>query len=420
MTSKSDSRKRKKSAKQRSQTAAESNVAEKHGEGFEENLCDARHKPTLALQQALLNAFKSSFSECFDDTLPQVIQQVKGHLFERDFTKAFDSKPLLEAYSLRWSPSRALAYMDLVCAIPQISALPGKAPRGSSKPLQHEQESLPLDNARQPHTSQTSQDFTSCRTRFTCFGGGAGAEIMAFAGYMRCLLGSESTGTSGLRDDRSHNNMPPSGVLQASGLTLRIVDMADWATVVDTLHAGATAVPPLSKYAASSGKNQREPLLDPTQFSVEFEQQDILCLEADSVAKILRDSRLITLCFTLNELYTSSMSKTTNFLLTLSFLTQPGALLLVVDSPGSYSTVRVGNSPGAESKAAEKRYPMKWLLDYTLLEVSSTKSNDKAAQRPQWEKISSNDSKWFRLSAELKYPLDLEDMRYQYHLYRRV
>jgi 25S rRNA (uracil2843-N3)-methyltransferase len=429
MKPKGDLRKSKKSVKQKDQTSVQNNVVEKHKEGLGEDLNHTRHNSTLALQQALLNVFKDSFSECFSDTLPQVIQQVKGHLFDRDFGKAFGSKPFLEAYSLRWSPGRALAYMDLVCGVPQISALLGKVLRGSTMPLLHGQASLPLDNAGQTHTSpvgltsapiQTSQDCTSSRITFACFGGGAGAEVMAFAGYMRCVLDSESTDTSGLPEDQSGDDMPPSGAFQNAGLTLRIVDMAEWADVIDNLHAGATTIPPVSKYAASGGKNRRGPLLDPLQFSVEFEQQDILCMEAEKLAKSLRGSTLITLFFTLNELYAASMSKTTNFLLMLTFFTQPGALLLVVDSPGSYSSVRVGNSPGTDSKGAETRYPMKWILDHTLLEASSTKSSDKATQKAHWEKLSSNDSKWFRLSHELKYPLELEDMRYQYHLYRRV
>ncbi|MCJ1251545.1 hypothetical protein MMC30_008780 [Trapelia coarctata] len=426
MTPKSNSRKSKKSTKQ---TDRKSNEVEKHGESFEVDLHHALQKPAMALRQSLLDVFKDSVSDGFNDTLLKHIQHVKGYLFDRDFDKAFGSKPLLEAYSLRWSPSRALAYLDLVCGLPQISRLFRNVKDDATMPLPYGQAPLPLDSASQPDTNleerasatlQTTQDCAPSPTIVTCLGAGAGAEIMAFAGYMRCLLDLESTDTSGGPEDPSRKVIPPPEAAQTSGLVLKIVDMADWSTVIGNLHAGATTSPPFSKYAASNRKNQRGAFVDPEHFFVEFERRNILCMETENMAKTLRNSPLITLFFTLNELYSVSMSKTTNFLLNLTFLTQPGTLLLVVDSPGSYSTVRVGSSPGADSKGAERRYPMTWLLDHTLLEASSIERNDEPTQKRQWEKITWNDSRWFRLSGDLKYPLDLEDMRYQYHLYKRI
>ena len=56
---------------------------------------------------------------------------------------------------------------------------------------------------------------------------------------------------------------------------------------------------------------------------------------------------------------------------------------------------------------------MQWLLDHTLLE---TLQKDTEAS---WKKIVSDDSIWFRLSENLTYPVELENMRYQMHLYQR-
>jgi len=72
----------------------------------------------------------------------------------------------------------------------------------------------------------------------------------------------------------------------------------------------------------------------------------------------------------------------------------------------SYSEVQLGQ--GADSKT--KQYPMKWLLDHTLQQVAQSK----------WKKHVADDSRWFRLDPSLKYPIDLENMRYQIHLYQRV
>ena len=65
------------------------------------------------LQQLLLNAFHNTFLDQFNDSLSKIIQEVKQHLFNRDFTHAFGTQAFLDAYAMRWSPSRALAYLDI-------------------------------------------------------------------------------------------------------------------------------------------------------------------------------------------------------------------------------------------------------------------------------------------------------------------
>jgi 25S rRNA (uracil2843-N3)-methyltransferase len=113
--------------------------------------------------------------------------------------------------------------------------------------------------------------------------------------------------------------------------------------------------------------------------------------------------------FTLNELYSTSMSKTQNLLSHITGSTRPGTFLLVVDSPGSYSTVSLNGT--------EKKYPMQWLLDYTLLGPPKKVESDSTDAK--WEKVIDESSRWFRLPEGLNYPIELENMRYQIHLYRR-
>lgn len=113
--------------------------------------------------------------------------------------------------------------------------------------------------------------------------------------------------------------------------------------------------------------------------------------------------------FTLNELYSTSVSKTQRLLFELTVATRPGTLLLVVDSPGSYSTVTING--------AEKKYPMQWLLDHTLLEAS--RKTRVLPPGDHWTKVLTDESRWFRLPKGLDYPIELENMRYQIHLYRR-
>ncbi|PHH85155.1 hypothetical protein CDD83_824 [Cordyceps sp. RAO-2017] len=138
--------------------------------------------------------------------------------------------------------------------------------------------------------------------------------------------------------------------------------------------------------------------------AVAFRQADALALTEGELARLAGpDPLLVTLLFTLNELYTDAgPARTTAFLRALARALPSGSLLLVVDSPGSYSEAAVGRD--------KKRYPMHWLLGHTLL--------DARAPGYAWERLESHDSLWFRLPEGLSYPIQLENMRYQMHLYR--
>ena len=354
----------------------------------------------IELQQLLLNVFRDTFR--FGDELPTRIQEVKQHLFNRDFAKAFGSERLLEAYAARWSATRTLAYTDLLCSIPQLSehftgVSNGTSNEGNEAPSARE----PLDThvgeaatVSQPNSG--TPNGLAGRLKVACLGGGAGAELVAFAGYLH-----------------SHAN---NGI---AVLDIIVVDIADWSSIIEKLHSTVITSPKISLYSSYAFKMANKPIIRPEQLKYDFIQKDVLSLDIESLAAIVQGTALVTLMFTLNELYSTSMSQTTNLLLSLTYLLEPGSLLLVVDSPGSYSTVKIGNIPVSKPTESEKRYPMKWLLDHTLLEASTIGSSKSSTQGGQWEKVTSQDSKWFRLSKDLKYPIDLEDTRYQIHLYRR-
>ncbi|MCJ1385449.1 hypothetical protein MMC17_008572 [Xylographa soralifera] len=379
-------------------------------------------RSSVELQQSLLNVFKSSLAERFNTSLAPSIQTIKGHLFNREFSKVFGSEHLLEAYAVRWSPCRALAYMDLICGLPQLADLLSGAPHNDStsnrlRVLSLDTSSLGRRGSASVDTAASSatsieEDTTSEGTVVTCLGGGAGAEIMALAGCWH-YLGAVSNGAAA---PAIHNEPSRSS---STVLTVRVIDMADWASVVEKLYKGITTVPSVSEYASSNTTIPTAPLHYSEYFKVDFDQRDILDTGLEPIAIALQNSSLVTLTFTLNELYSVSISKTTKFLLNLTYLMEPGMLLFVVDSPGSYSTVKLNGTSGDNIEGADKKYPMKWLLDHTLLEASSVGSSKTTAEEPQWEKLASSDSTWFRFPDSLKYPLSLEDMRYQYHLYRR-
>ncbi|MCJ1294494.1 hypothetical protein MMC34_006052 [Xylographa carneopallida] len=375
------------------------------------------------LQQSLLNVFKCGLAERFNASLAPLIQIVKGHLFNREFSKAFGSEQLLEAYAARWSPCRALAYMDLIRGLPQLASLLSGARLNDTTSDKLRVSSLHTSNwvcegvtcgdtVAIPATS-TEEDNTPEVRVVTCLGGGAGAEVVALAGCWRFLGALNSDGVA----PAEHKEPATRGSMM---LTVRVMDMADWANVVEKVYQGITTVPSVAKYSSSNTTLPTAPILESEYFKVAFVQRDILNPEVQSLSVALQNSSLVTLTFTLNELYSTSMSKTTRFLLTLTYVMEPGTLLLVVDSPGSYSTVKLSGAAIGDMTGAEKKYPMKWLLDHTLLETSSLEGTKSTHKKPQWEKLASNDSTWFRLQDGLKYPLVLEDMRYQYHLYKRI
>ena len=389
---------------------------------------DALQRSPAELQQLMLNVFRDSFSDISGSSLTPLIQELKQHLFNRRFDQAFGRQDLLEAYAFRWSPSRALAYLDIICHLPPlsdhlISALCGDSSNGKTTHLAPVLTSrISAENYVEPQKDPAKPDFTTENSirgsvDIACLGAGAGAEVVAFAGYLHHLYATA----------RKHNTSadqaqitPEIDLLSIASLTVKVVDIADWLTVVGKLHSSTTKNPVLPKYASSASKAINSPLVEPENFSVSFQRQDILDTEVECLAAVVRDATVVTLFFTLNELYSTSMSKATNLLLNLTYLMQPGSLLLVVDSPGSYSTINLGKDAHQSQPGSEKKYPMQWLLDHTLMVTSKLGSSEDALRRNQWEKVVSEDSKWFRLPQSLQYPLDLQDMRYQLHLYRHL
>ncbi|KAJ5359553.1 uncharacterized protein N7496_011966 [Penicillium cataractarum] len=385
----------------------------------------------IPLQQLLLDVFKTALlttsadpnnqSETDAESTPTpldtktLIQTIKSHLYQRDFDSAFAEagEELLRAYALRWSAARALGYAGI------FKAVLGWMRDGEGE------------------VSSSKRVVDQNGTRVVCIGGGAGAEIVALAAAWRDLGGYEAgdavavlgEGVKGVSlDEKVADKGEESVAGQGDGeqektgcaspkLSVAAVDIADWSIVMDRL----------SKTIASSDvptqKTSRfqPPLLPGSHgLDISFSRTDVLGLpESDLQNLILGEkitptpSLLVTLMFTLNELFTTSMPKTTALLLHTTELLPPGAVLLVVDSPGSYSTLKLGKAK--DGAAQERQYPMKFLLDHTLLSVAKGK----------WERVLTQDSRWWRReAARLRYEVGegagLEDMRYQVHVYRRV
>jgi 25S rRNA (uracil2843-N3)-methyltransferase len=312
------------------------------------------HLP-LELQQAVLDIFANTLPLAADVDLLSTIQQVKGHLYNRDFSSAFGKEDYLRAYALRWSASRALAYAEIFTSIDPRCLADQRTPESTTSP------------------------------KVVCLGGGAGAELVALAAAVR------------------HLSLPE--------LHVHAVDIADWSSVLNKLRVSTEQRPPLSAYTSASTKANDQPLLEAGRLAMRFDRQDLLeygtAVDRIRLQSMLAGVSLVTIMFTLNELFTSSVSKATALLLALTDAMEPGSWLLVVDSPGSYSEVTLGTG-------IPKRYPMQWLLNHTMLEAVGTTEGVR-----KWRKHCTDDSKWFRIDPRLKYLVELENMRYQMHLFHR-
>ena len=413
----------------------------------------------IPLQQLLLDVFKTALltspvagNPSIDKTLeedhegsatdsaPQsldtktLIQTIKSHLYQRDFDSAFAEagEELLRAYALRWSAARALGYAGIFKAV--LAWMRSDGDQASS--------------------SATFESAAGSATRVVCLGGGAGAEIVALAAAWRDLQDASGVEASDSMaslakevEKTSLNHIEPgkgteettqeiaaaaaaprdaeSASDQASSkLSVAAVDIADWSVVMDRLSNTITSpdVPTqkTSKY--------QPPLLhdgkpDHTNLAVSFHRRDVLVIPESELKDLILGTQpdhtasppslLVTLMFTLNELFSTSMPKTTGLLLNITEILPSGAVLLVVDSPGSYSTLKLGKAKDGEVQ--ERQYPMKFLLDHTLLSVAKGK----------WERVLTQDSRWWRrnaarLSYEVGEGAGLEDMRYQIHVYRKL
>ncbi|KAF2453653.1 hypothetical protein BDY21DRAFT_257653, partial [Lineolata rhizophorae] len=343
----------------------------------------------IALQQSLLDIFRNAFGSRFQPDFSPAVQEVKQHLFHRDFTSAFSRQELLDVYCGRWSPSRALGYLQILEELNEVKDL--------------------LVGESSDTNERTDCKSTGAR-RACLLGGGAGAEIVAFAGLLHLL-----------RQRRSES---------VPSLHLHTIDVADWGTIVATLADRISTPPPLSAYASAAARERAVPLVPPDSVTVSFRQADLLSADTpigeilsqdngaayDVRTTIGRDTgpvTIVTLMFTLNELYSTNVPRTQSFLLRLGHVLEPGALLLVVDSPGSYANVAINS--GQDSG---KKYPMRWLLDLALLEEGNTKDRLGESSTQRWKKIREEESAWFRMPGSLEYPIELENMRYQLHLYR--
>ncbi|KAG9742543.1 hypothetical protein KCU73_g8642, partial [Aureobasidium melanogenum] len=358
-----------------------------------------QHLP-VELQQLVLNVFKDVFGELMDfEELKEVLRSVVEEVGEGEWEKAFGEERKREAYAVRWSPSRALAYANVLASLC---------------------EQRPEDDWVQRITSSSLPS----KAKAICFGGGA-AELMAFSGLLRHLQpnasGKQQQELDNLKAEATTENTTPL-------LDITLIDSADWSSVLDKLVKSITTPPPLSKYASASARAANTALLAPQKLTINFEHHDIFDLNPTQLKEILNMETpvLATFFLTLGHLYNTSIPKTTAFLYKLDAILPVGSTILVVDSIGASVSV-----PTPDSEEVTE-YSVSWLLSRVLLgkptEPVQTQGKGKKAVEeeeankpvPRWEKVINEEMKINRLDEKLRYPGSLENVRFQILAFRRV
>jgi 25S rRNA (uracil2843-N3)-methyltransferase len=207
-------------------------------------------EPTLPLEleQRMLEVFRATFPASSDfEALKPILYKVNDALLRRDLDAAFADEEHLEAYAIRWSPSRALGYAQLLAWI--------CAERADDACIQH---------------LVGSSVSTQGPSKAVCFGGGA-AEIMAFSGLLRHSRPSEAAGKpstpattevsdslEALKISATTTTIPTTPLLHLSHL-----DIANWASVLSKLEQGLNTPPALSKYASATARATNASFLSP-------------------------------------------------------------------------------------------------------------------------------------------------------------
>jgi 25S rRNA (uracil2843-N3)-methyltransferase len=334
----------------------------------------------IHLQQLILDIFRVTFpaSQEFADLKP-LLSQINEALLQGSYETAFRTEESREGYTIRWSPSHALVHANV---LEQVCDKHG--------------DSLWVE--------QLLGDGGDAPAKVVCFGGGA-ADVMAMAGLLR----HRRADAAGKPSAASTPSSPPPSPL----LDLHLIDAADWSGVVSKLTTGLTTPPKLSKYASAAARARNVAFLSPQALRTRCTQTQVLDLTQEDLRSIIDpDVTLVTLLFTINDLYTTSIRRATSFLLKLSAAVSKGCLLLVVDAHNASSTV-----DGIEDAQAEA-YPISWLLDKVLLPNQVIVED---ALVLKWEKMMGDTNRLFKFPEKgLSYPGGLENLKMQVHLFRRV
>jgi 25S rRNA (uracil2843-N3)-methyltransferase len=356
-------------------------------------------------QQLILDTIRTTFPAVneFNALIP-VLREVREALEQKDYCKALGTEEFLEAYTVRWSPSRALATANVLAWICS-------------------------EMSKAAWVQQFLHNDGQKPSKIVCIGRG-GTDLLACVALLkhshqgkldeipRLESSSPDAIMHGIISSTTSHLEP---VYNDSAMVdLNLIDRHDWSGIVTKLQHTLTHCPTLSKYATAKAHASNTPTIPAHVLNLSVNHFDILESGSTDLRAIIGPNpALITLFFTLHEFYSTSISKTTGFLSRLTSTAPKGSLLLIVDSPGADVEL-----PDSGNKEQEKKYSLEWLLYQALLPPKSssyTSTNSKEGEQPAWAKlVEGGHEKDYKLPAGLKFPGSLENTRLQVHLLERL
>ncbi|KAG0079995.1 hypothetical protein BGZ93_002256 [Podila epicladia] len=350
--------------------------------------------------QHILNVVKESCQEAFNlPSFTTTLQTIKSHFFDRNYDAVFQNPAHLPVYSARYAPSRALCYYHLFLEHPILM----KTLEGPSTIL--------------------------------CIGSGAGSELVGISAAMvhanpvpktkkKKATTTSSSGKSkdkeekeakdDKKDEEAIPKEAPSQESEDPALNLEKMSISSPPFEGATPDESAPAVTTKPK-KSKANKHQvtivmqdyvdwspilapmetvvrQRMVLGPERLQCETEVGNVLDL-SDGLLQRVAKADLITFMFVLNELFQDK--KRTMLLVAKIVAAMPaGAHMLVVDSAGSFSNLKVG----------ERTYMVYMLLDHLKsLEI-----------------VYQDDATWYRCPPSATYPLKLENMRHFVRIYRKL
>lgn len=188
----------------------------------------------------------------------------------------------------------------------------------------------------------------------------------------------------------------------SNGLICNVLDIGPFDALINSFEAGI----------------QKSLSLDSSSLDINFTRCDVLAapssLEPSPLTSLLHQpaaSTLITLLFTLTELFVQSRAQTIVFLRHLTDAAPLGSLFLVIDS--------ANEGANALEVGAEGR---KWNLAAVLDGLLTRPPVGAGEDEQKWKCLDKRDSRWYRMREGLQeeYPVKLENTRYWMRLYKRV
>ncbi|KAF9106748.1 hypothetical protein BGX29_008606 [Mortierella sp. GBA35] len=357
--------------------------------------------------QHILNVVKESCQEAFNlPSFDTTLQTIKSHFFDRNYDAVFQNPEHLPVYSARYAPSRALCYYHLFLEHPVlmktleggpstilcIGSGAGSELVGISAAMVHANPVSKVKKAKKASAegktkgvkaeegAEVEADEIPKDTKDT--NGDAAAEDTTL-GMENLAVTSESTQEPPAAPSETLSTTTTVTKTKTKKLkvnkyqvTIVMQDYVDWSPILEPMEAVVR-----SRMA-----------LGPERLKCETEIGNVLDLSEGLLERVAR-ADLITFMFVLNELFQDK--KRTMLLVAKIVAAMPaGAHMLVVDSAGSFSNLKVG----------ERTYMVYMLLDHLKsLEI-----------------VYQDDATWYRCPPSLTYPLKLENMRHFVRIYRKL